>query len=150
MTDSIINLKQYKFEQAARDLRLKLIDFSHRTQIQAQIGEAFYIWKNDPELIEQDYEEEDISDITFTKFLDWFIYDFKLIDIGKNNFLFPNTYCLLTTSIEFVFHLPLTIFHFPYYSPSFIQSDILDNSNFPFLSACSFIIVKRIGVTTST
>jgi hypothetical protein len=84
MTDSIINLKQYKFEQAARDLRLKLIDFSHRTQIQAQIGEAFYIWKNDPELIEQDYEEEDISDITFTKFFDWFIYDFKLIDIGKS------------------------------------------------------------------
>jgi hypothetical protein len=84
MTDSIINLKQYKFEQAERELRLKLVDFSHRPQIQAQIGEAFYIWKNDRELIEQDCEEEDISDITFTKFFDWFIYDFKLIDIGKS------------------------------------------------------------------
>jgi len=84
MTDSIIDLKQYKFEQAEKDLRLKLIDFSHRPQIQAQIGEAFYIWKNDAELVEQYYEEEDISDITFTTFFDWFIYDFKLIDIGKS------------------------------------------------------------------
>jgi len=83
MTSSIINLRQYKFEQAERDLRLKLIDFTHRPQIQAQIGEAFYIWKNDPELIQQYYEEEEISDITFTKFFDWFIHDFKLIDIGR-------------------------------------------------------------------
>ncbi|MGB7293845.1 MAG: hypothetical protein WBD99_16885 [Thermodesulfobacteriota bacterium] len=84
MTGSIINLRQYKFEQAERDLRLKLIDFTHRPQIQAQIGEAFYIWKNDPELIQQYYKEEEISDITFTKFFDWFIYDFKLIDIGTS------------------------------------------------------------------
>lgn len=84
MTGSIINLRQYKFEQAERDLRLKLIDFTHRPQIQAQIGEAFYIWKNDPEFIQQYYEDEEISDITFTKFFDWFIYDFKLIDIGKS------------------------------------------------------------------
>jgi hypothetical protein len=84
MTGSIINLRQYKFEQAERDLRSKLIDFTHRPQIQAQIGEAFYIWKNDPELIQQYYEEEEISDITFTKFFDWFIYDFKLIDIGTS------------------------------------------------------------------
>ena len=84
MTGSIINLRQYKFEQAERDLRSKLIDFTHRPQIQAQIGEAFYIWKNDPELIQQYYEEEEMSDITFTKFFDWFIYDFKLIDIGTS------------------------------------------------------------------
>ena len=83
MTDSVINLDQYKFEQVERDLRLRLVEFSHRPQIQAQIGEAFYIWTNDPELIEKDLEEEDISDLAFTKFFDWFIYDFKLIDIGK-------------------------------------------------------------------
>ncbi len=81
---SIINLRKYKFDQTERDLRLKLIDFSNRPQIQAQIGEAFYIWKNDPELVQQYYEEEDISDVTFDKFFDWFIYDFKLIDIGKS------------------------------------------------------------------
>jgi hypothetical protein len=84
MTRSIINLRQYKFEQAERDLRLKLIDFTHRPQIQAQIGEAFYIWKNDPELIQRYSKEEEISDFTFTKFFDWFIYDFKLIDIGTS------------------------------------------------------------------
>lgn len=84
MTGSIINLRQYKFEQAERELRLKLVDFSNRPQIQAQIGEAFYIWKNDPELVQQYYEEDDISDVTFTKFFDWFIYDFKLIDVGKS------------------------------------------------------------------
>lgn len=84
MTGSIINLRQYKFEQAERDLRLKVIDFTHRPQIQAQIGEAFYMWKNDPELIQQYYEEEEISDITFTKFFDWFMHDFKLIDIGTS------------------------------------------------------------------
>jgi len=77
------DLAHYKIDQAERDLRMKLIDFSNRPEIQAQIGEAFYIWMNDPELSRKEMDEDDIDDLTFTKFLDWFIYDFKLLDTGK-------------------------------------------------------------------
>jgi hypothetical protein len=83
MTKPVINLSQYKLDQAEKDLRIKLVDFSHRPEIQAQIGEAFYIWKNDPELLSENLVDEDIDDLTFAKFFDWFIYDFKLIDNGK-------------------------------------------------------------------
>jgi hypothetical protein len=70
-------------DKAERELKMKLIDFSNRPEIQAQVGEAFYIWMNDPGLSYEDMDEDDIDDLTFTKFLDWFIYDFKLIDVGK-------------------------------------------------------------------
>ncbi|MCI0454413.1 MAG: hypothetical protein L0Y68_05405 [Candidatus Dadabacteria bacterium] len=79
----VFDLNQYKLDQAEKDLRLKLVDFSHRPEIQAQIGEAFYIWKNDPELLAENLGDEDIDDFTFAKFFDWFIYDFRLIDNGK-------------------------------------------------------------------
>lgn len=77
------DIAQYNSVEAERDLRMKLIDFSNRPEIQAQIGEAFYIWMNDPELSRKEIDEDDIDDLTFTKFLDWFIYDFKLLDTGK-------------------------------------------------------------------
>jgi hypothetical protein len=77
------DLAHYNSVEAERDLRMKLIDFSNRPEIQAQIGEAFYIWMNDPELSRKEIDEDDIDDLTFTKFLDWFIYDFKLLDTGK-------------------------------------------------------------------
>ncbi len=79
----VVDLTQYKFDQAEEYLRTKLIDFSHRPEIQAQIGEAFYIWKNDPDLLLEDLDENDIDDLTFAKFFDWFIYDFKLFSEEK-------------------------------------------------------------------
>jgi hypothetical protein len=82
-TNSVVDLTQYKFDQAEKDLRLKLVDYSHRPEIQSQIGEAFYIWRNDPELLSEDIVEEDIDDLSFAKFFDWFIYDFKLLDSGE-------------------------------------------------------------------
>jgi len=84
MNNSVIDLEQYKLDQAEKDLRSKLVDFSHRQEIQTQIGEAFYIWRNDPEIADDKYTDQDISDVTFTKFFDWFLYDFKLIDVGKS------------------------------------------------------------------
>ena len=77
---------QALIEKPERDLRLKLIDFSSRPQIQDQIGEAFYIWTNDPELLVEDFEKDDIDDLTFTKFNDWFLFDFKLIDKNMSVF----------------------------------------------------------------
>src|SRR5712692_10253968 len=79
----VLDLAHYKFDQAERDLKVKLIDFSNRPEIQAQIGEAFYIWMNDPTLSSEEIVEDYINDLTFTKFLDWFIYDFKLLDTGE-------------------------------------------------------------------
>jgi len=84
MNNSVIDLEQYKWDQAEKDLRLKLVDFSHRQEIQKQIGEAFYIWKNNPEATEINYTDEDVDDVSFTKFFDWFLHDFKLIDVGKS------------------------------------------------------------------
>ena len=56
------------------------MDYSERPEIQAQIGEAFYIWKNDPDFTSEDIDEEQIDELTFEKFYDWFLYDFKLLD----------------------------------------------------------------------
>ncbi|HWP91884.1 MAG TPA: SEC-C domain-containing protein [Thermodesulfobacteriota bacterium] len=81
--DSVVDLTQYKFDQADKELRMKIVDFSHRPDIQAQIGEAFYIWKNDPEILNENILEDDIDDLMFSKFFDWFIHDFKLLDDGK-------------------------------------------------------------------
>lgn len=79
----VVDLIQYKFDQAEKDLRLRLVDFSHRPDIQAHIGEAFYIWKNNPELLVESIDEDDVDDLSFSRFFDWFIYDFKLLDDGK-------------------------------------------------------------------
>jgi hypothetical protein len=81
--NSVVDLTQYKFDQAEENLRVRLVDFSHHSEIQAQIGEAFYIWKNDRDLLIEDISEEDVDDLTFAKFFDWFIYDFKLLGEGK-------------------------------------------------------------------
>ena len=70
MTESIVDINKFKYEQAEKELRLKLVEFSEKTEIQAQLGEAFYIWKNDPEFISDDLSEEDVDDVTFEKFCD--------------------------------------------------------------------------------
>lgn len=80
MTESVVDITQYKFDQAEKELREKLVDYSERPEMQSQIGEAFYIWKNDPEFTSEDINEEEIDELTFEKFLDWFLYDFKLLD----------------------------------------------------------------------
>ncbi len=83
-TSSIVDLDYRNIDQAERGLKMKLVAFSSRPDIQAQIGEAFYIWMNAPELpAEYMDEDDDIDDLTFTRFIDWFIYDFKLINVGK-------------------------------------------------------------------
>jgi len=80
MTEMVVDIIQYKFDQIEKELRKKLVDYSERTEIQSQIGEAFYIWKNTPEFTSEDISEEEIDELTFAKFLDWFLYDFKLLD----------------------------------------------------------------------
>ena len=80
MTESVVDITQYKFDQAEKELRGKLVDYSERPEMQSQIGEAFYIWKNDPEFTSEDINEEEIDELTFEKFLDWFLYDFKLLN----------------------------------------------------------------------
>ena len=80
MTESVIDMRQYKYDEAEKELRVKLVEYSERPEIQSQIGEAFYIWKNDPEISSEDITEDQIDDLTFEKFFDWFLYDFKLFD----------------------------------------------------------------------
>lgn len=83
MRDSVADFKQSKYEQADIELRLKLFDFTQKTEIQSQIAEAFYIWNNNAELMIEDIVERDIDDIEFGKFFEWFIHDFKLFDSQK-------------------------------------------------------------------
>ena len=83
MTESVVDITQYKFDQAEKELREKLVDYSERPEMQSQIGEAFYIWKNDPEFTSEDISEEEIDELTFEKLLDWFLYDFKLLDSNE-------------------------------------------------------------------
>jgi hypothetical protein len=80
---SLVDLDHYSIDHAEKELKVKLVDFSNRPEMQAQIGEAFYIWMNDPELSGEEMDEDSIDDLTFTKFLDWFIHDFKLLDTGN-------------------------------------------------------------------
>ena len=80
MTDSIVDITKYKIDQVDKELRKKLVEYSERPEIQSQLGEAFYIWKNDPEFTSEDIREDQIDDLTFEKFFDWFLYDFKLFD----------------------------------------------------------------------
>ena len=83
MTETVVDITQYKYDQIEKELRKKLVDYSESAEIQSQIGEAFYIWKNTPEFTSEDISEEDIDELTFAKFLDWFLYDFKLLDSEK-------------------------------------------------------------------
>ncbi len=83
MTDSVIDLKQYKYDEAEKELRMKLTEYSERPEFQSQIAEAFYIWKNDPDISSEDITEEQVDDLTFEKFFDWFLYDFKLFDTNE-------------------------------------------------------------------
>lgn len=80
MNDSIVDITQYKYDQAEKDLRMKLTEYSERPEIQSQTGEAFYIWKDDPDFLADEVTEEEVDDLTFEKFFDWFLYDFKLLD----------------------------------------------------------------------
>lgn len=80
MTDKVVDLEQYKYDEAEKELRVKLVEYSEKQEYQAQIGEAFYIWKNDPYMSTEDITEDQIDDVTFEKFFDWFLYDFKLFD----------------------------------------------------------------------
>lgn len=80
MKDSVVDINQYKYEQAEREIRMKLVDYSERPEIQSQLGEAFYIWKDDPDFLAEEVTEDQVDDLTFEKFFDWFLYDFKLLD----------------------------------------------------------------------
>ncbi|MEQ9620220.1 MAG: DUF2384 domain-containing protein [Deltaproteobacteria bacterium] len=80
MNDSVVDINQYKYEQAERDIRTKLVEYSERPEIQSQLGEAFYIWRDDPDFLPEEVTEDQVDDLTFEKFFDWFLYDFKLLD----------------------------------------------------------------------
>lgn len=75
--------QQELLENSENDLKLKLVEYTERPEIQAQTAEAYYIWKDDPHMIIEFTSEEDIDDHTFTKFLDWFMFDFKTFDQQK-------------------------------------------------------------------
>jgi len=81
--NNINNELQELMESSENDLKLKLVEYTERPEIQAQISEAFYIWKDDPHMIIEFTSNEDIDDHTFTKFLDWFMFDFKTFDQQK-------------------------------------------------------------------
>ena len=80
MTKSVVDINDYKIDQKDKELRKKLVDYSERPEIHSQLGEAFYIWKNDPDFTSEDIDEDEIDEVTFEKFFDWFLYDYKLID----------------------------------------------------------------------
>jgi len=80
MTESVVDINEYKIDQTDKELRKKLVDYSERPEIGSQLGEAFYIWKNDPDFTSEDLDEDEIDELTFEKFFDWFLYDYKLID----------------------------------------------------------------------
>jgi len=83
MKEKVINISKYKLDQAENDLRVKLTEFSERPEIQSQMGEAFYIWKDDPDFIPDEITDDEIDELTFEKFFDWFLYDFRLLDTGE-------------------------------------------------------------------
>lgn len=77
-----MNIKN-KYTEAEESLRFKITEFTEQPEIQSQLSEAYYIWLDDPYVI-TDYKSEDVIDEeTFTKFFDWFLYDFKLFDSQK-------------------------------------------------------------------
>jgi hypothetical protein len=82
-SQDIIDLNQYKFDQLEKELRVKLTEFTGKQEINSQIGEAFYIWKNNPDLLPEDLIMDELDESAFARFFDWFLYDFKLINTGK-------------------------------------------------------------------
>ncbi len=83
MKVKVIDITQYKYDQAENVLRMKLVEYTERPEIQAQAGEAFYIWKADPDFIPDKISDDQIDDLTFEKFFDWFLHDFRLLDTGE-------------------------------------------------------------------
>jgi len=84
LKSDIVDFNEFKYNQITKELRNYLIEFAYNQKLQFQIGEAYYIWKNNPDLLPEDYIYDEIDEITFSKFFDWFIYDFKLFDTAKN------------------------------------------------------------------
>lgn len=78
-----IYTEQERYERSEKDLKVKLVEFTEKPEIQSQTAEAFYIWKDDPNMIIEFRSEEDIDDHTFTRFMDWFMFDFKTLDRQK-------------------------------------------------------------------
>lgn len=72
-----------EYNEAEKSLRVKITEFTEKPEIQSQLSEAYYIWLNDPYIITDYLTEDDIDDETFTKFFDWFLYDFRLLDSQK-------------------------------------------------------------------
>ena len=70
MTDSVVDITQYKYDQAEKELRSKMVEYTERPEFQSQMAEAFYIWKNDPDFISEDIDGDKVDDITFEKFFD--------------------------------------------------------------------------------
>ncbi len=75
--------QENKYKEAEESLRFKITAFTEQQEIQAQLSEAYYIWLDDPYVITDYKSEDEIDDETFTKFFDWFLYDFKLFDSQK-------------------------------------------------------------------
>lgn len=70
-------------EEDEERLGAKLLDYTESPQIQAQMGEAFFIWKDDPELTEEDIEPT-LDDLAFSRFFDWFVHDYKQLTTGES------------------------------------------------------------------
>jgi len=70
-------------EKIEKDLRNSILEFTERIEIQSQMSEAFHLWKNDSYSISEYSSEDDIDDQTFSKFIDWFVFDFKTFDKKK-------------------------------------------------------------------
>lgn len=83
MSDSVVDMGRYRVDQAEQELRAKLVEYTERPEIQSQFGEAFYIWRDDPEFLADDITEDEVDDLTFEKFFDWFLFDFRLLDNGE-------------------------------------------------------------------
>ena len=70
-------------DKIEKKLNKSLLEFCEQPEIQGQMAEAYHIWGNDLDSIKVYNSEEDISDETFSKFMDWFIHDFKKLDNGR-------------------------------------------------------------------
>ena len=70
-------------EKIEKALRNSIIEYTEKPEIQSQISEAFYIWKSDTYSITEYASEDDIDDEAYSKFFDWFVFDFKTFDKQK-------------------------------------------------------------------
>ena len=67
-------------EEIENSLRLKLFEYVEQPHIHAQTTEAFYIWQDNPDTIKVYNDKDDLDDELISRFLDWFIFDFKTFD----------------------------------------------------------------------